>query len=212
MLDDTKMMASVDSEGMLGSVEAVSEHLCEGIRRGRTAGPPKATNDGVVICGVGGSAIGGDMLKAWLSTECDVRCEVARAYGLPRHVGRQSLVVVASYSGNTEETLSMLDDARSRTSKIVTVSSGGRLADISESLSLPHVRVPSGMVPRAAMLESLTTAVWLSVRLNASAYPLSIFAWCVSGSGLADCGGPISAVTANLPDSKTFSRLLPVFI
>ena len=68
------------------------------------------------------------------------------------------------------------------------------------------------MITALAMLESLTTAVWLSVRLNASAYPLSIFAWCVSGSGLADWGGPISAVTANLPDSKTFSRLLPVFI
>jgi len=150
MLDDTKGMASVDSEGMLGAVEAMPEHLSDGVRRGRTVELPKASGDGVVICGVGGSAIGGDMLKAWLSTECDVRCEVARAYGLPRHMGRQSLVVVASYSGNTEETLSMLDDARSRTSKIVTVSSGGRLADISESLSLPHVRVPSGMVPRAS--------------------------------------------------------------
>jgi glucose/mannose-6-phosphate isomerase len=150
MLDDTKRLASVDTKDMLGKVEAMSEHLSEGVRRGRKAGPPKAAVDSVVVCGIGGSAIGGDVLRAWLSTESDVRCEVVRGYALPRHVGRQSLVVVASYSGNTEETLSMLEGARTRTPKIVTISSGGRLADMADSLSLPHVGVPAGMVPRAS--------------------------------------------------------------
>lgn len=150
MLDDAKRMASKDRKAMLGSVEAMPEHLSEGVRRGRKAGPPKAPQDGIVLCGVGGSAIGGDVLKAWLSNECDVRCEVSRDYVVPRHVGRRSLVVVASYSGNTEESLSMFEDARQKTSQIVTVSSGGRLEDLSESLSLPHVNVPSGLVPRAS--------------------------------------------------------------
>ncbi len=150
MLDDVKRIASIDRKDMLGSVEGMPEHLSEGVRRGRKAGPPRSAPDEVVVCGIGGSAIGGDALKAWLSTEGDVRCEVARGYALPRHVGRQSLVVVSSYSGNTEEALSMLEDARARTSKVVTVSSGGRLAEVSESLSLPHVGVPAGMVPRAS--------------------------------------------------------------
>ncbi|MEW5747878.1 MAG: bifunctional phosphoglucose/phosphomannose isomerase [Candidatus Thermoplasmatota archaeon] len=150
MLDDVKRMASVDSRDMLGAVESMSEHLAEGVRRGRKAGPPKCSPDSVVVCGMGGSAIGGDVLRAWLATDVDIRCEVARGYSVPRHVGRQSLVVVSSYSGNTEESLSMLEDARARTSRIVTVSSGGRLAEMAASLSLPHVAVPSGMVPRAS--------------------------------------------------------------
>ncbi len=150
MLDDVKRMASLDGKDMLGCVERMSEHLSEGVRRGRKAGPPKSAPDSVVVCGIGGSAIGGDVLRAWLSTECDVRCEVVRGYGLPRHVGPSSLVVVASYSGNTEETISMFEDARARSSRIVTVSSGGALAEMAGSLSLPHVSVPTGMVPRAS--------------------------------------------------------------
>jgi glucose/mannose-6-phosphate isomerase len=150
MLDDVKRIASVDSRDMLGSVEAMSEHLVEGVRRGRRAGPSKAVPHSVVVCGMGGSAIGGDVLRAWLSAEGGPRCEVARGYSVPRYVGRQTMVIVSSYSGNTEESVSMLEDARTRTSRIVTVSSGGRLAEMAESLSLPHVAVPGGMVPRAS--------------------------------------------------------------
>ncbi|MGD9963282.1 MAG: bifunctional phosphoglucose/phosphomannose isomerase [Thermoplasmata archaeon] len=150
MLDDVKRMKSLDKRDMLGCVERMSEHLTEGVRRGRKAGPPKSDPDSIVVCGVGGSAIGGDVLRAWLSTECDVRCDVVRDYALPRHVGSRSLVIVASYSGNTEETISMFEDARARSSRVVTVSSGGTLAEMARSLSLPHVGVPSGMVPRAS--------------------------------------------------------------
>lgn len=150
MLDDTKKMASVDRKGMLGVVEAMPEHLSEGVKRGRKTGPPKTALDCVVVCGLGGSAIGGDMLRVWLSTECDIRCEVNRGYALPRHIGPKTLVIIASYSGNTEETLSVFEDARRKVSRVVTVSSGGRLEDLSSSLKLPHVKVPSGLVPRAS--------------------------------------------------------------
>jgi glucose/mannose-6-phosphate isomerase len=150
MLDDVKRIASVDPRDMLGSVESMSKHLLEGVRRGRKAGPPMVALDSVVVCGMGGSAIGGDILRAWLSAEGGPRCEVARGYVVPRHVARQTLVIVSSYSGNTEESLSMLEDARARTSKIVAVSSGGRLAEVAGSLSIPHVAVPGGLVPRAS--------------------------------------------------------------
>ncbi len=150
MLDDPSRVASMDGRGMLASVEALPEHLAEGVRLGRASGAPKAGGGGIVVCGVGGSAIGGDMLRAWLSTVSDARVEVVRGYALPRGLSRDALVVVSSYSGNTEETLSMLEDARSRASKLVTVSSGGSLAQASESQSIPHVRVPAGMVPRAS--------------------------------------------------------------
>jgi glucose/mannose-6-phosphate isomerase len=60
-------------------------------------------------------------------------------------------VIVASYSGNTEETLSMFEDARRRGSKLVAISSGGRLMELSQAYSVPHCKVPSGMVPRASL-------------------------------------------------------------
>jgi len=150
MLDDIKMMASADTKDMLGCIERMSEHLSEGFRRGMTVPKPGPPADGLLVCGLGGSAIGGDVLRSWLSTECDVPCEVVRGYRLPRHAGPRSLVIVASYSGDTEETLSMLEDARSRSLRVVTVSSGGKLEKTAKSLKLPHVSVPGGMVPRAS--------------------------------------------------------------
>lgn len=150
MLDDVGKIASADTKDMLGCIERMSEHLSEGFRRGRTVPGPESSADGMVVCGLGGSAIGGDVLRAWLSAEGDARCEVARGYGLPRHVDPRSLVIVASYSGNTEETLSMLEDARARSLQAVTVSSGGKLESMARSHSVPQVNVPGGMVPRAS--------------------------------------------------------------
>jgi glucose/mannose-6-phosphate isomerase len=150
MLDDAKRVSSLDKRGMLGTVESLSEHLQEGVGRGRKVTPTKCVPESILVCGLGGSAIGGDVLRAWLSTECEIRCEVSRGYGVPRHAGRGTMAVVASYSGNTEEALSMFEEARRKTSQVVTVSSGGKLKELSESLSVPHVLVPSGLVPRAS--------------------------------------------------------------
>lgn len=150
MLDDSKRTEDIDRGGMLSVVEAMPEHLMEGFRRGRMADPGIGVTEGVVVCGLGGSAIGGDVLRAWLATESDLGCEVSRGYAVPRHAGRGTLVIVSSYSGNTEETLSMFEEARRKGSQVVTVSSGGRLGELSESLSVPHVRVPTGLVPRAS--------------------------------------------------------------
>lgn len=150
MLDDVKGVAALDRAGMLDAVGSMPEHLSEGHRLGRAAGRWEQAPCSVVVCGLGGSAIGGDALRAWLATGPGPMCEVVRGYSLPGHVDGDSLVIVASYSGNTEETLGMFDDAVAKGANVVTVSSGGRLAEMSESASVPSVRVPSGMVPRAS--------------------------------------------------------------
>ncbi|OGS43735.1 MAG: bifunctional phosphoglucose/phosphomannose isomerase [Euryarchaeota archaeon RBG_13_57_23] len=151
MLDSKARIEPLDQKNMLGTIEKLPEHLSDGLRRGRLAGLPKFVPKDIVVCGMGGSAIGGHLLEEWLATETEVPCIVCSSYSLPASVSRESLVMVASYSGNTEESLSMFEEARKRRSKIVSIASGGRLTKMSESVDVPCAKIPSGMVPRATL-------------------------------------------------------------
>ena len=151
MLDSKDAIRSVDISDMLAAVGALPKQLSEGVRRGKRATVSKAPLTHVVVCGVGGSAIGGDLLRGWLSTTSQVRCEVQRSYSLPVQVGKESLAIVASYSGNTEETVAMFRDAMKRRARIVAVTSGGRLAKLAEAEDVPLVRIPTGVQPRASI-------------------------------------------------------------
>jgi glucose/mannose-6-phosphate isomerase len=100
----------------------------------------------VVIMGMGGSAIGGDLLKAYLN-DATVPIFVNRDYKAPSFVDKDSLVFAVSYSGNTEETLSAFRDAQEKKAKIIAITSGGRLADECEKT----IKIPMGLQPRAAL-------------------------------------------------------------
>jgi len=82
----------------------------------------------IVITGMGGSAVGGDFLKIYLS-DTNIPVYVNRDYKLPNFVNEKSLVFAVSYSGNTEETLSALNDAKERNAQIIGITSGGKLAE-----------------------------------------------------------------------------------
>lgn len=151
MLDSRDALRALDQRDMFGVIEGLPKHLTEGLRRGRMSGLPRFSPKDVFVCGMGGSAIGGDLLSEWMSTSSDVPCSVCRSYGVPTHMGKDSLVLVASYSGNTEETLSMFEDARKRRAKIVAIASGGQLAEMSDSYGIPFARLPSGLVPRSTL-------------------------------------------------------------
>ena len=151
MLDSKDTIRSVDSRNMLAAVETLPKQLLEGLRRGRRVDISKASVHRVVVCGVGGSAIGGDLLREWLSVSSSVSCEVLRSYSVPTRMDKDSLVIVASYSGNTEETLGMFKDARRKRADIVTVTSGGRLMKMAEPGHVPVVTIPTGVQPRASL-------------------------------------------------------------
>ncbi len=151
MLDTPDAIRSLDSRDMLGMIEQMSKHLAEGVKRGRMAGIPRYRPSNVVVCGMGGSAIGGDLLSEWLRHTSDIPSLVRRSYGVSSMVGKDSLVIVSSYSGNTEETMSMLEDARRRGAKIVAIASGGRLVEMASAVGIPVARVPNGLVPRASL-------------------------------------------------------------
>ncbi len=103
----------------------------------------------VVVCGMGGSAAGGDLLKSYLQGEARIPIEVNRNYLLPQYVGEKTLVFAISYSGNTEETLSAYQDALSRSAKIIAITSGGKLRELCQKDGIDVIEIIKGMPPRA---------------------------------------------------------------
>ena len=103
----------------------------------------------IVVCGMGGSAAGGDLLKSYLQREAKVPIEVTRGYFLPQYVGEKTLVFAISYSGNTEETLSAYQDALSRCAKIIAITSGGKLRELCQKDGIDVIEIVEGMPPRA---------------------------------------------------------------
>jgi glucose/mannose-6-phosphate isomerase len=104
----------------------------------------------IVVSGLGGSAIGGDILRSYALERCKIPVLVNRDYVLPSFVNEHTLVLTVSYSGNTEETLSAYQQARQCSADIITVSSGGRLSELAREDGYLVVEVPGGMSPRAA--------------------------------------------------------------
>jgi glucose/mannose-6-phosphate isomerase len=105
----------------------------------------------IVITGLGGSAIGGDLLRAYLADKCNVPVIVNRHYYFPEYVGKDTLVIVSSYSGNTEETVSAYKDAIKRKALIFCITSGGEVEKIAKKYKHPYIKIPGGLPPRAAL-------------------------------------------------------------
>lgn len=105
----------------------------------------------IVFSGLGGSAIGGDTIRSYLKGEIQIPIMVNRTYSVPAFVNEQSLVFVSSYSGNTEETISAYKAAREKNAKIVVITSGGSLLELSRDDGIPCVVIPKGLPPRTAL-------------------------------------------------------------
>jgi glucose/mannose-6-phosphate isomerase len=108
----------------------------------------------VLLLGMGGSAIGGDILRSYLAGTNgakDINISINRNYDIPGFVDKDTIVIASSYSGGTEETLSGFEQAMSRTSRLLAISSGGELSSIAETKGIPLIRIPGGLQPRAAL-------------------------------------------------------------
>jgi glucose/mannose-6-phosphate isomerase len=107
--------------------------------------------DAVVLCGLGGSAIGGDLLRSYLADEMKVPFLVNRHYTLPAFVGPRTLVVISSYSGNTEETNAAHRIARKRRARLLCISSNGTTEQLARKAKSGFIKIPGGLPPRAAL-------------------------------------------------------------
>jgi glucose/mannose-6-phosphate isomerase len=149
-LDDLKEIKRIDKSGMLQfSVEA-AKHYGEAGRIGEKIVVDYPKPENVIVAGMGGSGIGGELLRDYARTQAPIPIEVSKDYTLPAYAGKRSLVVVVSYSGDTEESLSAFLDALKRHCMVYCISSGGALLEQAEKLNVPFLRVPAGMPPRAA--------------------------------------------------------------
>lgn len=105
----------------------------------------------VVVTGLGGSAISGDILQIFLQKELTLPYFVNRSYYLPPFANKDTLVIVSSYSGNTEETIAVLDEALQRGCSIVCLGSGGKIMDTASKNKLPYVKLEKGFQPRYSL-------------------------------------------------------------
>ena len=105
----------------------------------------------IVFCGLGGSAISGDLLRDYLTGELKKPFSVVRSYNLPSFVNENTLVIISSYSGNTEETISCFEQALKKNSKIIVITSGGKIGNIAAANKIPAIIIQSGFQPRYAL-------------------------------------------------------------
>lgn len=147
-LDDMAAIRAVDACSMLEQIVGLPDQLKSALEWGIEL--RKAPN-GVAIVGMGGSAVGGDILVDYASPISDKPICVVRGVELPRWVCKQSLVVAVSYSGNTWEVLELYKKARERGCSMVAVASGGELSRLCDADKVPLLKVPAGLQPRAAL-------------------------------------------------------------
>lgn len=175
MLDQADFIARYDKQNVLGVLGALPEQL----QHDYPETPGLAALEGatsVVLAGMGGSAQQGEFIKTWLSDRLPVPFVIVRDYTLPAFVGPETLVVVSSYSGNTEETLAALDEAEKRGARIVVLASGGKLLERAKAKGHahhrllpeghPHFDLPTDLQPRMAVLYAVRALTTLLERLG----------------------------------------------
>ncbi|MGB8657008.1 MAG: bifunctional phosphoglucose/phosphomannose isomerase [Candidatus Zixiibacteriota bacterium] len=168
-LDDLQKAKKIDRAGMYDVIYDFSSQFEDALRRTQETRLPdwsKNQIDHIVVAGLGGSAIGGDLVRSYLADKIDLPFIICRNYLLPNFVDSSSLVFVSSYSGNTEETLSAFEDALRRQAKVISISSNGQVEEISAKEKIPCVHLPKGFQPRAALGYSFVPILTLLERMG----------------------------------------------
>ncbi|MCW4018302.1 MAG: bifunctional phosphoglucose/phosphomannose isomerase [Candidatus Bathyarchaeota archaeon] len=151
ILDDLEGMRKIDQNNNIDVYIHAAENYRESAENAKNLKLNYSTPRNVIVAGMGGSAIGGELLKDYVRGTSKVPVEVSRDYHLPAYADKNTLVVLASYSGGTEETLSSFLDAVKRKCMVLCVSSGGDLIKYAQKLGVPYLQVRGGMQPRAAL-------------------------------------------------------------
>jgi glucose/mannose-6-phosphate isomerase len=175
ILDQPDRWESLDPGAMRHLIQSFPAQIEGAAQMARTLSLTSAapiTN--VVVAGMGGSAIGGDVIRALAASWLEIPFLVCRDYRLPRFVGPSTVLFASSYSGNTEETLSVYEQARLAGAAIICITSGGKLASLAHSHGHPVIPLPSELPPRAALgystvfLLGAMTALKLAPDMSAS--------------------------------------------
>jgi len=154
------MDRSLDSTGQLAEVLGMAEHVRDALWRVESAGiAPRSPAGGLVVAGMGGSAIGGRLAFGAIGARATAPLALAGGYEVPPWVDGETLVLCSSYSGDTEETLAAYDAARAAGASLVVCTTGGALGERARGDGVPVVPLPGGFQPRHAVAYSVVVAL-----------------------------------------------------
>jgi glucose/mannose-6-phosphate isomerase len=170
VLDDPELL-KLDAADMFGRIRNLGTELIRAWDESETIELPAAAMkaSSIIIAGMGGSATGGDYFAALCAGTSEIPVSVVRGYSLPNYVSDRSLVVVSSYSGNTEESLSCYDDAWKRGAAIIAATTGGKLAERAKADGVPVHTITYRASPRAAIAHSLAPLLRLGLEMGVCA-------------------------------------------
>jgi glucose/mannose-6-phosphate isomerase len=157
---DRASIDALDSGHMLSDILAMPEQLGDALWRVESAAiEPVDTPGGLIVAGMGGSAIGGALARAALADQASRPILAATGYGLPSWTTPDTTVLCASYSGNTEETLACFESAGALGARRIVATTGGVLAEQARAAEVPVIPIPAGFEPRAAIAYMLISAL-----------------------------------------------------
>ena len=163
MLDDLDYIAQTDPDNALAVVAGMPEHL----RHSFEPSNIEVTEiSNVIIAGMGGSGLAGLLFKTWAASSASVPIELIRQYTLPKYINQQSLVIISSYSGNTEETIACIQEALQRNAQVVCIAAGGKLSEIAAKHKLVFFQLPEGYQPRMALFYGFRALYELFLNYN----------------------------------------------
>ena len=145
-----------------------TNHLSEAIEIANNANlkPRKTKIKNVLICGLGGSGIGGSIVKDIISTKASVPIAATKDYSIPNFVDKHTLVIASSYSGNTEETLYAIEKCQAKKAEIAVITSGGKLKSVAKENNYNAIIIPSGNPPRAMFGYAFTEIFYMLNHYN----------------------------------------------
>ncbi len=153
-------VAAVDASGQLADILALPDQLRDALWRVQSANlQPYDAPGGLVVAGMGGSAIGGALARVALGDRASRPMVLARSYELPAWATPDTTVLCCSYSGNTEETLAVFEAAGALGARRITATTGGKLAEAARADGVPVIPFPGGFQPRAAVAYALVVAL-----------------------------------------------------
>ncbi len=145
-------IAAVDQAGLLDDILGLPDQLRDAMWRVESARlQPRESSGGLIVAGMGGSAIGGALARATLGDRASRPIAFARGYALPAWTDTETTVLCASYSGNTEETLAVYEAAGALGAQRIAATTGGKLAAAARAEGVPVIGLPGGFQPRAAV-------------------------------------------------------------
>jgi glucose/mannose-6-phosphate isomerase len=216
-LNEAKSFASLDPQNMLMHIDGLPDQLQSAWELSQAL-PLPSINEfrQVIISGMGGSAIGADLLAAYAQPLGSVPIFVHRDYSLPAWVkGPQTLVICSSHSGNTEETLSSFQEAARRGSPILTLATGGELAERSQEAGATLWQFDHSGQPRAAVGYSFGLLLGLSARLKIIPDPKSELEECLRAMRQQqlklEAQSPLSENPAKRLAGQIYDRMVSVF-